>query len=83
MPERGSGVLSGPALSGPAVAAAVGGGGEGHGKSKGHGTGALVAAGAAGVIGGALLGGLAGMFPDRIIDGQALIPWWLPSARGT
>lgn len=81
MPERGSSVLGGPALGGPAVAAAVGGGGEGHGKSKGHGTGALVAAGAAGVIGGALLGGLAGKFPDRIIDGQPLIPWWLPSAR--
>jgi len=46
--ERGS-------LSDPALATAVGGGA----KSKGHGTGALVAAGAAGVIGGALLGGLA------------------------
>ena len=48
-------------------AMAVGEGEKAKSQSKGHGTGALVAAGAAGVIGGALLGGLAGMFLDRII----------------
>lgn len=78
--ERGSGALSGPAVGSPAVAAAVGGGGKDKATSKGHGTGALVAAGAAGVIGGALLGGLAGMSLDRIIHGQPLIPCWPPSA---
>jgi hypothetical protein len=54
-----------PSLVGPAVAVTQGD--KAKEKSKGHGTGALVAAGAAGVIGGAVLGGLAGMFLDHII----------------
>ena len=58
-------MVGAPALAGPAIA--VGAGEKAKGQNKGYGTGALVAAGAAGVVGGALLGGLAGMFLDRII----------------
>jgi len=57
--------MSNPTLVGPAVA--VGQGEIDKTKTKGHGTGALVAAGAAGVIGGAVLGGLAGLSLDRMI----------------
>lgn len=63
--ERGPAVVGAPALVGPAIA--VGEGEKAKGQTKGYGTGALVAAGAAGVVGGALLGGLAGMFLHRII----------------
>jgi len=63
--ERDPAVMRDPALVGPAIA--VSQGEKAKAQTKGHGTGALVAAGAAGVIGGAVLGGLAGMFLDRII----------------
>jgi len=63
--ERDPAAMSGPALVGPAVAVAKDE--KAKDKTKGHGTGALVAAGAAGVIGGAVLGGLAGMSLGRII----------------
>lgn len=56
--------MRGPASVSPAVAVSQGEKAKGE-KAKGHGTGALVAAGAAGVIGGAVLGGLAGMFLSR------------------
>ena len=58
-------MVGAPALVGPAIA--VGEGEKAKGQTKGYGTGALVAAGAAGVVGGALLGGLAGMFLNLVI----------------
>lgn len=52
-------------MRGSAVGGPVGQVGKDKAGTKGHGTGALVAAGAAGVVGGALLGGLAGVSLDR------------------
>jgi hypothetical protein len=57
-----------PALVGPAVAVTQGE--KAKAKTKGHGAGTLVAAGAAsaaGVIGGVVLGSLAGMFLGRTL----------------